>query len=89
MQQPKITVDGKTYTTNNDDTSVLDVLKRNGVDVQAHCKSGYCGVCRTQCNKGNVEYHIDPLAFIGDNEILPCSCLPAGDIELITKTIVC
>jgi ferredoxin len=88
MQAPNITLDGHTYAVSADDDSVLDVLQRNGVDVQAHCKNGYCGSCRTQCTKGAVEYHIDPLAYIESNEILPCSCLPIGNIELTSEIAI-
>jgi ferredoxin len=31
---------------------------------------------------GAVEYSEKPLAFISDGEILPCCCMPVGDIEI-------
>lgn len=79
-----ITVDGKPFGVISDDKSILDVLERNNMPVQAHCRGGYCGVCRTQKVKGEVDYHIEPLAFIDEDvEILPCSCLPVGNIEIV------
>lgn len=77
-----ITVDGNAITLIPEDKSILDVLERSNIPVQAHCRGGYCGVCRTQNLKGEVDYHIDPLAFMQENEILPCSCLPVGNIEI-------
>jgi len=31
---------------------------------------------------GAVEYSEKPLAFIAQGDVLPCCCLPVGDIEV-------
>lgn len=62
--------------------TVLETLQRNGIDTEFNCKEGFCGVCRTKLLKGCVEYNLDPLAFIDDDEILSCCTLPKGNIEI-------
>ena len=62
--------------------SLLETLENNGVEVHFHCRSGFCGACRTKLKSGEVEYKEDPLAFIADDEILPCCCEPVSDIEV-------
>ncbi|MCY7294094.1 class I ribonucleotide reductase maintenance protein YfaE [Alteromonas sp. a30] len=57
-------------------------LENAQINIQYHCREGYCGACRTRLIKGNVEYTTAPLAFIDDDEILPCCCEPATDIEI-------
>ncbi|WP_229333498.1 class I ribonucleotide reductase maintenance protein YfaE [Glaciecola sp. MH2013] len=66
----------------SDDKSLLEHLESNNIEVHYHCREGYCGACRTKLNEGNVDYHIDPLAFIDDDEILPCCCKPTSDIDI-------
>jgi len=74
----------------NSDTSIcfgeqdtlLHALEENNIEVHYHCREGYCGTCRTKLKKGRVEYTIDPLAFIDDDEILPCCCVPTEAIEI-------
>ena len=64
------------------DGSLLEHLEANDIEVHYHCREGYCGACRTKLNEGSVEYHIDPLAFIDDDEILPCCCKPSSHINI-------
>lgn len=63
------------------DTLLLS-LESAQINVQYHCREGYCGACRTRLMKGDVEYTTAPLAFIDDDEILPCCCEPSTDIEI-------
>lgn len=81
-----INVDGQIIPVSEDDNSLLETLEKAGVEVQAHCRNGYCGVCRVVKQRGEVDYHADPLAFIEDDEILPCSCKATGDIKITMKT---
>ena len=37
---------------------------------------------RSKLINGEVEYTTDPLAFIDDDEILPCCCIPISNIEI-------
>ena len=62
--------------------SLLESLEQQGVDVHYHCREGYCGACRSKLISGQVEYLTDPLAFIDDDEILPCCCKALSDIKI-------
>jgi ferredoxin len=62
--------------------NLLTILEFYKVPVEFQCREGFCGVCRLKLLKGNVIYVQEPLAFIQKNEILPCCCLPVGDIEI-------
>lgn len=61
---------------------LLETLESHRVPVEYQCREGYCGACRVKLLNGSVNYHQTPLAFIQEGEILPCCCLPQGDIEL-------
>ncbi len=54
------------------DETLLETLERHHVDVQYHCRDGFCGACRCKLLGGDIRYTTDPLAFIDDDEILPC-----------------
>ncbi len=62
--------------------TLLRFLERRHVAIEYQCRSGYCGACRCRLAKGVVAYLTKPLAFVGEGNILPCCCIPAGDIEL-------
>lgn len=64
------------------DKTLLESLEASGIDCHFHCRDGFCGACRTTLLSGTVEYTTDPLAFIDDNEILPCCCYPTTDIKI-------
>ncbi|MFC3121773.1 class I ribonucleotide reductase maintenance protein YfaE [Agaribacter flavus] len=64
--------------------NLLIAMEKQNIDVHYHCREGFCGACRTKIVKGQVDYVIDPLAFIDDDEILVCCCIPKGNIELQT-----
>lgn len=62
--------------------SLLDTLESHRIPVEYQCREGYCGSCRTRLLKGEVCYQTPPLAFIQQDEILPCCCNIVSDIEL-------
>ncbi|QHJ10610.1 putative protein YcbX [Paraglaciecola mesophila] len=62
--------------------NLLDCLLNNNIAKEYHCKEGFCGACRTQLVEGEVEYLLDPLAFIDDGEILACCCKPLSNIKI-------
>ena len=62
--------------------TMLESIELHNIEVQYHCREGYCGACRSKLISGDVEYTTDPLAYIDDNEILPCCCVPNSDVEL-------
>ena len=65
------------------DKTLLNCLEKADVEVHYHCRDGFCGACRVTLVSGEIEYpNGEPLAFVGDNEILPCCCIPVSDITL-------
>ncbi len=81
---PKITVQGKQVCFNNKKQTLLECLETNDVEVHYHCRDGFCGACRVTLTSGEINYpQGEPLAFVGENEILPCCCIPVTDISLV------
>lgn len=81
--QPKINVQGKVVLYNNKAQTLLDCLELADVEVHYHCRDGFCGACRVTLVEGEIHYPAgEPLAYVGDNEILPCCCVPVTDISL-------
>ncbi|CWN45732.1 iron-sulfur binding protein [Neisseria meningitidis] len=62
--------------------TLLEGLERTGHMVEYQCRSGYCGSCRVKILEGSVTYREPPLAFLGQDEILPCCCCVEGDVRL-------
>ena len=62
--------------------TLLESIELQNIDVHYHCREGFCGACRTKLINGEVKYLNDPLAYIDDDEILPCCCVPISDIEI-------
>jgi len=82
--QPKITVQGKAVYYKNNEQTLLDCLESANIEVHYHCRDGFCGACRVTLVSGKINYpQGEPLAFVGDNEILPCCCVPVTDISLL------
>lgn len=82
--QPKINVQGKVVPYENNEQTLLECLESAEVEVHYHCRDGFCGACRVTLVKGEINYPLgEPLAFVGQNEILPCCCIPVTDITLL------
>lgn len=64
------------------DESILEVLQESGHSVEYQCKKGFCGSCRIKKVSGEVEYKEDPIAFIGEDEILPCCAIAKSNLRL-------
>lgn len=80
---PIINADGKAIRFTDKKQTLLDCLEQANVEVHYHCRDGFCGACRVTLTAGEVNYpNGDPLAYVGDNEILPCCCVPITDISL-------
>lgn len=65
--------------------TLLDSLESYNIDVPYQCREGYCGGCRTQILSGTVVYLQEPMAWINDDEILPCCCVPKTDLVVKLK----
>ena len=76
-----LTINGHTMEVHPTET-VLEALERNNIEAPFNCRQGFCGVCRTKLIKGQVDYQLDPLAFIDDDEILSCCTRPSMNIEV-------
>jgi len=79
-----VCVDMTTRFSFNNEDSLLIAMEQQNIDVHYHCREGFCGACRTKLIAGKVEYKVDPLACIDDDEILACCCVPVSDVELET-----
>ena len=66
----------------NPHETLLDGLERTGHEVEYQCRGGYCGMCRVRMLSGEVHYLEQPLAFVASDEILPCCCVPRGEISI-------
>jgi len=62
--------------------TLLESLEAQNVPVHYQCREGYCGSCRTQLLEGEVHYTEEPMAWINDDEILPCCCIPKTAIRI-------
>ena len=62
--------------------TLLESLETQDVTVHYQCREGYCGSCRTQLLEGEVHYTEEPMAWINDDEILPCCCIPKTAIRI-------
>jgi len=81
---PTISVQGKQVCFNNKKQTLLECLEENKVEVHYHCRDGFCGACRVTLTSGEIHYpQGEPLAYVGENEILPCCCIPVTDISLL------
>ncbi len=82
-KQHQIKVEQKTIDYDPQAKTLLNCLENAGVEVHYHCRDGFCGACRVKLVNGQIEYpNGEPLAFVGNGEILPCCCIPSSDIEL-------
>ncbi len=64
--------------------NILDCLEKQGVEMDSHCRAGFCGACRVKLQRGQVRYPGGPpLACLRESEILPCCCEPVTDIEIL------
>ncbi|CUS48918.1 MAG: 2Fe-2S ferredoxin YfaE [Idiomarinaceae bacterium HL-53] len=67
---------------NSQPQSLLEAMEQCGIETHYHCRSGFCGACRTVLVSGEVEYVADPLAYMRPGEILPCVCKPLTDLDI-------
>jgi ferredoxin len=78
----QITVEGKDAFPALPQKSLLDSLEAQNIEAPFHCRDGFCGACRCKLVSGQIDYFIDPLAFIDDDEVLLCCSLPLSDVTL-------
>ncbi len=66
----------------NKNDNLLRVLEKNGYEIEYECQGAHCGTCRTVMTEGEVEYAYEPVAYIGKNEVLPCSAIIKSNLNL-------
>ncbi|GAC12881.1 class I ribonucleotide reductase maintenance protein YfaE [Aliiglaciecola lipolytica] len=62
--------------------TILESLEKHQIEVHYHCREGFCGACRSKLICGEIDYTTDPLAYIDDDEFLPCCSVALGDIKI-------
>lgn len=62
--------------------TLLDKLEHAGLNVNAQCREGYCGSCRCKLISGEPKYTTEPIAYISDDEVLPCIVMADSEIEV-------
>ncbi|MDF1764410.1 MAG: class I ribonucleotide reductase maintenance protein YfaE [Oleibacter sp.] len=63
-------------------TTLLESLESQDIHLEFQCREGYCGSCRVRLLDGEVHYFEEPMAWIDDDEILPCCCVPKTPLKL-------
>jgi len=63
-------------------SSLLESLEAQDIHIEYQCREGYCGSCRVRLREGEVHYLEEPMAWIDDDEILPCCCIPKSSLKL-------
>jgi ferredoxin len=81
----QVNIDGSAVMVDTSCDTLLEMLEKASVDVQSHCRDGFCGCCRIKLEQGDIEWVIDPLASINDDEVLACACKPVGTVSLRTQ----
>ena len=85
-QNPVISVSDQKIEYKDSSQTILTCLENANIEVHFHCRDGFCGACRVTLLSGEINYPKgEPLAFIGDAEILPCCCVPVTNISLLIE----
>ena len=65
--------------------NILESLIKNKIDGLSYmCRSGYCSYCKCIKMDGDIEYSEEPVAYIKNNEMLPCISHPKGNITIVS-----
>ncbi len=73
---------GVNHVTFRNAPTLLESLEAQKVEIPYQCRDGYCGACRCKKITGEVSYLKEPMAWINDDEILPCVSIPITDLHL-------
>lgn len=60
--------------------NLLGFAIKSDVPIDSGCRTGACGSCMVKLVEGKVKYTRRPQFPLKQNEILPCVCVPDGDI---------
>ncbi len=73
---------GKTVTWDGNELSLLDLAEKNGIEVEAGCRAGGCGLCQTTIEEGEVKYLQSPDYSPESGCCLLCISQPVRDLTL-------
>jgi ferredoxin-NADP reductase len=60
--------------------NLLGFAIKSDIPIDSGCRTGACGSCMVKLIEGKVKYTRRPQFPLKQNEILPCVCVPDGDI---------
>ncbi|XZE18235.1 2Fe-2S iron-sulfur cluster-binding protein [Pirellulaceae bacterium SH449] len=60
--------------------NLLGFAMKSDIPIDSGCRTGACGSCLVKLIEGRVRYTSRPQFPLKQNEILPCVCVPDGDI---------
>lgn len=83
MSGIRVVLQGKGAVPVEQGDTVLDALIKGGADPEYHCKQGHCGACIIKKLDGDVRYDEEPIASVGDDEIVPCCAYPFSNTVVI------
>lgn len=81
MPQVAFAKSGKTFEWDGSN-NLLEFAETHGIHINAGCRCGADTVCMTKLLSGQVENVQEPLTDAEPGHILPCICVPVGDIQL-------
>lgn len=67
---------------NSQHTSILNYLIANKIVVNFHCADGYCGMCHSVLESGEVYTSNKAIGYTPKNEFLICCSKPISDITI-------
>jgi ferredoxin len=76
---------GKTAEWEDRFSSLLDLAREAGVEMETDCEQGFCGTCKARLISGEVDMETDDgldEADLEENMILPCVSVPKTDVVL-------
>lgn len=76
------TASGTVFDWRPEEGMLLDALERRGVAVSSLCRAGACGTCALTLRAGQVAYPVEPSAARRADEVLVCSAVPLGPVDL-------
>lgn len=62
--------------------TLLATLEAHDLAPPAECRAGTCGSCAIRLQAGRVNWLLQPEYSCGENEILPCVCVPETDVKV-------
>ncbi len=78
----KVTINKVTNLVNSKNSTLLESMEMSGLKPEYNCRDGHCGACRCKLESGEVEYIGFAMAYLKDDEILPCICRAKSDVNL-------